>query len=162
MGLTRCHPIFWTCGSSPWETDKAITQARLLSGRYRVDALSGHWVPSNREGMCTLPQCWMTDDAHKGTIESFLLFCPSLSNCRASLTLFKADFLAANPDLLPLVTECVTSNPMQFWLDCSTMPPVISAVQLGGQDLLHPLFKLTRNYCQSLHKERVRLLDVEQ
>ena len=48
MGLTRCHPIFLTCGSSPWETEKAVTQGRLLSGRYRVDSLSGHWVPWNR------------------------------------------------------------------------------------------------------------------
>ena len=119
-------------------------------------------MPSNREGMCALPQCWMTDNAHKGTIESFLLSFPSLSNCTASLTLFKADFLAANPDLLTLVTECVTSNPMQFWLDCSTMHQVIRAVQLSGQGLLHPLFKLTQNYCHTLHKGRVKLLEIEQ
>ena len=40
LGLTRCHPIFTTCGSSPWEVEKATTQARLLSGRYRMEALS--------------------------------------------------------------------------------------------------------------------------
>ena len=162
MGLTRCHPIFSTCGSSPWETERAITQGRLLSGRYRVDSLSGHWVPWNREGMCTLPQCWMTPNAHEGTIESFLLSCPSLSSSRALLSKFKADFLAANPDIATLVTECMMTNPVQFWLDCSTMPQVIGAVQLGGQGLLRPLFKLTRNYCHTLHKERVKLLEMEQ
>ena len=156
------QPPFLTCGSSPWETEKAVTQGRLLSGRYRVDSLSGHWVPWNREGMCTLPQCWLTTNAHKGTIESFLLSCPSLSGSRALLSKSKADFLVANSDLLPLVTECVSSNPVQFWLDCSTMHQVIRAVQLSGQGLLHPLFKLTQNYCHTLHKGRVKLLEIEQ
>ena len=162
MGLTRCHPIFWTCGSSTWETEKAITQARLLSGRYRVEALSGHWTPWNRDGLCSLPWCWKSEGAHKGTIESFLLSCPSLSTTRALLTQFTANFLTANPDLLPLVNECLLSNPIQFWLDCSTMPQVICAVQQGGQALLYPLFKISRNYCHTLHRERVRLLELQQ
>ena len=38
---------------------------------------------------------------------------------------FQSDFLSNYPDLLPLVTECLVSNPVQFWLDCSTMPEVI-------------------------------------
>ena len=50
LGLTKCHPLFRSCGASPWEAEKATTQARLLSGRYRVDTLSGHWIPWNREG----------------------------------------------------------------------------------------------------------------
>ena len=69
MGLTKCHPMFRTCGSSPWEVEKATTQARLISGRYRVEALSGHWTPGNKEGLCTLPDCWGTSLSHKGTIE---------------------------------------------------------------------------------------------
>ena len=162
LGLTRCHPLFWSCGNSPWETEKATTQARLLSGRYRVEALSGHWVPWNREGMCSLPLCWRTDQEHKGTIESFLLSCPSLSTTRASLTEFRDNFLTSNPDLLPLVTECVMTDPVQFWVDCSTMPQVIVAVQKCGQSQLYPLFKLTRHYCHALHKERMLLLKSEE
>ena len=149
-----CCPRVWFC------LDSAI--ARLLSGRFSVEALSGHWVPWNRDGMCSLPGCWLSEDAHKGSIESFLLSCPSLSSSRAVLSQFKASFLIANPDLLPLVTECLLSNPVQFWLDCSTMPQVIEAVQHGSQALLYPLFKLTRNYCHTLHKERVRLLEIQQ
>ena len=57
LGLTKCHPIYSTCGSSPWEVEKATTQARMLSGRYRVEALTGHWVACNREGLCSLPAC---------------------------------------------------------------------------------------------------------
>ena len=57
LGLTKCHPLFRSCRSSPWELEKATTQARILSGRFRVEALTGHWVPWNREGMCSLPEC---------------------------------------------------------------------------------------------------------
>ena len=57
LGLTKCHPIFRSCGSSPWEVEKATTQAHLLSGRYKVESLSGHWVPWNRGGNCSLPMC---------------------------------------------------------------------------------------------------------
>ena len=161
LGLTRCHPLFWSCGSSPWETEKATSQARLLSGRYRVEALSGHWMPGNKEGMCSLPLCWKTDNGHKGTIESFLLSCPSLSTTRASLTEFIDNFLISNPDILPLVTECVMTDPVQFWLDCSTMPQVRLTVQKCGQSALYLLFKLTRHYCHILHKERMSLLSDE-
>ena len=89
LGLSRCHPIFWTCGSSPWEVDKATTQARLLSGRYRLESLTSHWVPWNREGMCSLPDCWKTAVAHEGTVQSFLLDCPSLSSTRQVLDQYK-------------------------------------------------------------------------
>ena len=58
LGLTRCHPLYWSCGSSPWEIEKATSQARLLSGRYRLEALSVHWVPWDMQGMCSLPLCW--------------------------------------------------------------------------------------------------------
>ena len=51
LGLTKCHPMFRSCGSSPWELEKATTQVRILSGCFRVEALTGHWVSWNREGV---------------------------------------------------------------------------------------------------------------
>ena len=159
LGLTRCHPIFRLCGSSPWEVEKATTQARLLSGRFMVGALTRHWVPWNREGLCTLPDCWGGADSHVGTIESFLLPCPSLSTTRLALTIYNQTYLSSNPDLLPLVHECMALDTVQFWLDCSTMPAVIAAVQLEVEGILSPLLKCTRNYCHSIYKARVELLN---
>ena len=72
---------------------------------------------------------------------------------------FQSDFLSNYPDLLPLVTECLVSDPVQFWLDCSTMSEVIRAVQESGTSVLNRLFKLTRNYCHTIHNKRVMLLD---
>ena len=158
LGLTKCHPLFRSCGASPWEAEKATTQARLLSGRYRVDTLSGHWIPWNREGLCTLPGCWGTPESHKGTLEAFLISCPSLATTRAGLEDYMSSFLKANPSLVNLVRQCLAISAVQFWLDCSTMPPVISAVQREGECVMFGLFKLSRNYCHVLHKARQSLL----
>ena len=159
LGLSMPHPIYRTCGSSPWEVEKGTTQARLLSGRSRLEALTCHWVPWNREGLCTLPLCWGTEDSHKGTLENFILSCPSLFSTRQALYLFNTRYLEANPILEPLVNICLEIDPIQFWIDCSTMSPVISAVQLEGESLLSGLFKLTRNFCHGLYKARMCLLE---
>ena len=54
LSLSKPHPIYRSCGPSPWEVEKGTTQARLLSGRSRVEALSSHWVPWNKGGLCTI------------------------------------------------------------------------------------------------------------
>ena len=159
LGLSKCHPLFRSCGSSPWEVEKGTTQARLLSGRARVEALSSHWVPWNKGGLCTLPLCWATENSHRGTVEHLLLSCPSLSSVRQTLQEFNKSYLSANPILEPLVTICLERDPVQFWLDCSTMAPVISAVQREGEGLMFGLFKMTRNYCHGLWKARVLQLE---
>ena len=159
LGLSKCHPIFRSCGSSPWEVEKGTNQARLLSGRFRVEALTGHWDPGNREGLCTLPECWRTLDWHKGSVEHFLLSCPSLSSARQTLHMFNLRHLQSNPYLEPIVNECLEMCAVQFWLDCSIMPPVITAVQQFGEGLLFDIFKMTRNYCHGLHRARKALLE---
>ena len=158
LGLTKCHPIFTSCGSSPWEVEMATTQARMISGRYRVEALSGHWTPWNRDGLCTLPECWGTEASHRGTIESMLMSCSSLSSYRADLMEFCWTFLSKFPKLTSLVKSCLDTEPIQFWLDCFTMSAVISARQCEGDWVLYPLFKVTRNFCHVLHSARISLL----
>ena len=94
---------------------------------------------------------------HKGSIESFVLSCPSLAPARQKLADFKANFLNQYPDIVPLVQECVEADPVQFWIDCSTMSAMISAVQRWGEGVLFCVLKLTRNYCHSLHLARMKL-----
>ena len=159
LGLTKCHPIFRSCGSSPWEVEKATTQARLLSGRYRLESLTKHWVPWNRKGLCSLPDCWESSTAHIGTIECFLLSCPSLSPTRLALADYTACFKQLNPHLTDLLETCMALDPVQFLLDCSTMAPVISATQqVGEESVLNSLFKFTRNICHCLHKARMSVI----
>ena len=158
LGLTTCHPMFSLCGSSPREVEKASCQARFLSGRYRVEALSGHWTPWNREGLCTLPECWRTVHAHKGTVESLLISCPSLSPTRVATLQHTMQVIMGDNFLHDLVQQCLNHSAVQFWLDCSTMALVISAVHQHGQVLLSKLLRLTRNYCFVMHKARNDML----
>ena len=123
-----------------------------------LEALSGHWTPGNKEGMCSLPECWATPASHKGSIEAFLLTCPSLSTTRIELTISTMRYLHDNPHLEELVRKCMLLSPVQFWLDCSSMPPVIAEVQVHGNVILQLLFKLTRNYCHGLHTARTKML----
>ena len=114
LALTSCHPIFRTCGSSSWSVDKAICQARLFSGRAKFERLTRHLTPLNKEGLCTLPQCWGTHQSHQGTLESFLLSCPSLTQARQYLMLFTNSAITANPRITELVKKCLILNRHQF------------------------------------------------
>ena len=39
MSLMHPHPLWSSCGSNPFEIHKAITAAKMLSGRYLTDTL---------------------------------------------------------------------------------------------------------------------------
>ena len=124
-----------------------------------MEALSGHWVPWNRGGLCILPDCWNTTLAHKGTVQSFLITCPSLTSTRLVLEEFNSKLIQGNSHLLPLLYNlCLKEDALQFWLDCSTMPPIIKAVHLYGDVILDTMFRMIRNYCHWLHKARMRML----
>ena len=106
-----------------------------------------------------LPGCWGTSSSHKGDVEAFLLTCPSLSTTRLELTISTLRFLHDKPQLDEIVRQCLVLSPVQFWLDCSTMPAVISAMQRVGDSVLVALFKITRNYCHRLHVARNKLIE---
>ena len=67
-------------------------------------------------------------------------------------------FLNDKPQLEEIVRQCLVLSPVQFWLDCSTMPAVISAMLSVGDSVLVALFKLTRNYCHRLNVSRNKLI----
>ena len=70
MSLTKPHPVWATVGSNPYETAKAVQQARFLSGRYRSGSLTKHWS-ANKEGFCLAPTC----ENELETIEHILIHC---------------------------------------------------------------------------------------
>ena len=144
MSLSIPHPIWLTAKSSSYEVIKATVQAKMLSGRYRTGLLSKHWS-TNRSGYCLLPSCTaqIEDLAH------ILVSCPSLNHIRTNLLYFTKQYLTQIPSS-PLF--------MDFLLDCSTIPCVILLVQRMGPELLHHLFHVSRTWCYSLHKERLKLL----
>ena len=56
MSLSKPHPLWTTASSNPYEVNKAVVQARMLSGRYRTESLSRFWS-NNPNGYCLLPHC---------------------------------------------------------------------------------------------------------
>ena len=126
MSLESPHPIFMSAKSSSYEVTKAGVQALLLSGRYRTERLSRHWS-ANPNGHCLYPSCnrlGISED-----VEHILLYCPSLSKTRASLAKFTLDYSRDQPHIQSiLLTYTNPTNPLfvQFLLDCSVIPEVIS------------------------------------
>ena len=128
--LWICHILFRSCLSSPWETKKAVCQARMLSGRYRIEHLTKHWNIAHSDGNCCLQDCRRSDLVHSGSLENMLNLCPSLASARLQFCDFADSYFVLYPELSDMIRTCLSENPTQFWLDASVMPSVISASQI--------------------------------
>ena len=162
MSLLRPHPIWTTCGSNPFEVNKAITQARMLSGRYITDQLARHWT-QNKAGKCLLPGC---TQPNIGSLEHVLLECSALNSTRQKMV--SLCFNVGN-EYLPvknIIEEALSTKDykhlMQFLLDCSSLPAVVTLQQVCGSECFYPLFYATRTWCYSIHRKRMDLLGLFQ
>ena len=162
MSLKQPHALWKTCGSNPFEVNKAVVQARMLSGRYRTDLLASHWT-NNPHGSCLIPLC---NSSETGSIEHLLLSCPVLVETRNRMMKLTYEVAEESPYLHHIISW-VLEHPdreilMQFLLDCSSLPIVIRMCQLYGQDLLNRLFYISRNWCYSIHRSRMTALNLPQ
>ena len=163
MSLSSPHPLWQTCGSNPFEVNKAVTQARMLSGRYRTDLLACHWT-TNRSGVCLLPLC---TGSYLGSIEHLLLYCPALQETRNKMMKLMYDVASESPYLYHIISW-VLSHPdrksvmTQFLLDCSSLPIVVNMCQLYGSEMKQRLFYITRNWCYSIHRSRMTQMKLPQ
>ena len=156
MSLSSPHPLWTTCSSNPFETNKALIQAALVSGRYRTDYLSRHWNQLNPHGFCILcPGMFQF-----GTVQHLLLHCEALAEKRAKIIEMWSDQAKEDDHLHHLLKELLKSRPellTQFLLDPSVVPEVVTLCQ---QKLVNisDLFYLTRTWCYGLHRRRLQLL----
>ena len=162
MSLVKPHPIWTSCNSNPYEVNKAIVQARMLSGRYPTDKMRRHWT-QNKAGLCILQGC---SGESLGSLEHLLLSCPALQPSRQISIHFLLSVAHEYPIVKDVVMDilCTTDTRlvMQFLLDCSALPTVISLVQMHGTQVLQRLFSATRNWCYSLHRKRMTILGLYQ
>ena len=94
-------------------------------------------------------------------ITHILKTCSALDKTRDKLITFTKFYCQDKPDIHDLIhTHCSPDRDSfcQFILDCSVLPDVINAVQINGQEILNQLFTLTRIWCYSLHRDRLKLL----
>ena len=158
MSLSTPHPIITSCGTNPYEINKAVIQLKLLSGRYRSDTLLAHFHPSNSR-TCQL-NCDKPDAI--GDVHHFLINCSTLAT-RRSLLFEYWDTIASNYPVCSPIVNNIKLGPetqlLQFILDCSSIPEIIRLVQTHGEDLYSPLYKMSRTFCCSMHRERLKILN---
>ena len=142
----------YLCGAVSGWPDKQS----MVSGRYRTDKLVRHWSAENRSGTCRLPGC----QDQVGSLEHILLHCPALSDARARAISLWSSFLVSKPSLFPLIshyTMCDEINQMQFLLDPTCLPKVITANQVDPLTIHHCMY-LTRTWNYTIHIERQKML----
>ena len=157
--LLKPHPIWLSAGNNPYEVEKACCQARMLSGRYRTCWLSRYWS-EDRSGHCSLPTCRLNPTP--GSLEHILVECEDLQPARTRAFHLWSKYLKNNPTYIPIVLKYTTGsekhNFVQFLLDCTVLSEVISHRQLHGNGVHDSLLYLTRTFCFSVHKARLKLL----
>ena len=158
MSLHRPHPLITTCGSNSYEVNKCVIQLKMLSGRYRSDSLLSNFHPSNSS------QCQLACDSPEssGDLPHLLIHCSSLAYRRSVLFDYWKSLAAKNPVCSSLVSQMISASAeilIQFILDCSAIPEVASLVLIHGDQHLALLFKMTRTFCYSIHRERLKLLN---
>ena len=132
-----------------------ITQLRMLSGRYRVGSLLRHFSATN-SGICELCESETEDLPHL-----LVPRCPKLQNRREALLEFSFSILSKSEEAMNIFDKLMASNEhtkVQFLLDCSVFPEVIHASQKDSK-LLSLLFKVTRTWCYSMHRARLKMLN---
>ena len=157
MSLARPHAIWWTAGANPYEVSKAVIQCRMLSGRYRTRLLTGKWSESGNR-CCPAPSCPQVEES----LEHILLECPAYTQTRNNL---EQKFKAAKTEELRKLAIFALQQPqaflMQFLLDATGLAITHTLVSKLGEDVLFPLFNLTRTWCYAVHRERLNLLRLE-
>ena len=154
MSLNRVHPIWSTCGNNSFELTKAIVQARLLSGRYRCETLTVHFSPGSSS------KCVICRDDATGSIEHILTSCSALLDTRSQLqSALESNTRISNPSktLIKTYLSSSTNTKVQFLVDASVLPDVISAVQKQNS-ILQEIFQFTRSWCYAMHRRRLKLL----
>lgn len=157
MSLDKPHPLWTTCGASSYEVNKACIQAKYLSGRFRTDKLLSHFSKKNSI-FCQLHP----EQPAVGDLEHHLVLCPSLEDRRTLLFQYWDSLTSNSAPCREIITRMKSANLsmfMQFILDCSVFPEVISATQKHGGIIFRILFKATRTYCYSMYRERLKRLD---
>ena len=159
LSLFKPHPIWTSLDGNPYQTKAAVIQASFLSGKYRTESVCRFWS-KNTEGLCKQNSCKNLKIVED--IRHVLLTCSALECTRRRLANQTLEVLVSNPIFKPIVDAYLFGSDddlrLHFLVDCSTLPMIISAYQMFG-DIVHKfMFKISRNWCRSLHRQRLKLL----
>ena len=94
-------------------------------------------------------------------LEHSLVRCPAHRTARTRVLAMWADYLATRPHLATVVehyTDTAGTDLVQFLVDPSVLPQVITLRQEHGEEVINAVFYLTRTFCYSIHRCRLKLL----
>ena len=159
LSLSSPHPIYTSLDGNPYQAKAARIQSLFLSGRYRSEELCRFWS-QNKNGFCLRDSC---KDLHRcENIEHILLHCDGLTEVRRRLAAFTRKVTDDKPVLKQIIESYLFSQDeelrMQFLMDCSVLPLVISAHQEYGAIIHQDLFRVSRTWCRSVHVARLKAL----
>ena len=153
--LTKPHYLWLSAASNPFENAKATVLARMISGRYRTDALTRYWS-DNKGGYCRAPTCYQT----LGTIEHLLINCPALDTVRERLYTMWLEKTVMYPALHSTIRDVLESDEntkVQFIMEPLIFPQVAASAQMHGTRFIEQLAYLTRTFAFYMHREYLNL-----
>ena len=108
MSLSSPHPVWTSAGSSPTKVAMACVQAKLLSGRYRTQALCSHWQNGDRK-------CRMSEECSSDEDTTHILqHCPALRPTRDKLNSFTAKYCNTHSIIANIVVK--HCHPVNFFV----------------------------------------------
>ena len=160
LSLSTPHPLWTSLDDNPYQAKAARIQAIFLSGKYRTERLCRYWS-QNKDGVCLLPPC-NNQNIYEDS-EHILLHCSGLTHERRRLETYTMNYVADKPVLQPIIFSYLLKTTdnylrMQFLLDCSVLPLVISNFQNYGETVHQQLFRISRTWCRTLHVARAKAL----
>ena len=154
--LLRTHAIWRYAGSSSYEVNKSIVAAKMLSGRYRTEALSRHWSGIGG-GFCAMSTC----DQVVGDLEHMLVKCPAFHEMRVRfLSIWRQKLCHLKPllDLFMRVINGPAEKHVAFLLNPSANPDLQILAQTYGYTVIEHTSYLTRTFLYNIHREKLKLL----
>ena len=149
--LTRCHYMWSSAASNPYECSKSTVLARMISGRFRTEALCRHWS-TNRSGYCRAPTC----NQVYGTLEHLLVSCPALVSVRERMYTMWLERTVMFPSLHATIRDILVSDEnqkVQFILEPLAFPEIFKSFKIHGNRFLGQLSYLTRTFAFYIDKE---------
>ena len=157
LSLGSPHKILTSAGAKSYEVSKARIQLLFMTSQYPSAKFSRHWSPENPLGICSNGSCKEYEVIE--TSEHILLYCPAYNSARQNA--IKLCLQIKNQHVHQLVTNFFLTGPhklLQFLLDCSVIPEVISMAQQHGNAIYNDLFYLGRTWCFGIHRMRMKRL----
>ena len=150
------HPMWSSTAGNSFECSKSTVLARMVSGRYRTEAMCRFWS-TNRSGFCLSDTCQNV----RGDLEHMLIVCPALEHTRHRLHSLWCRKTVECPPLHRLILRILASTPetqVRFILDSTACPEIISLSQFYGQEIQDRILYLTRTWAFSIHRQKMKIL----